>query len=123
LPAQARAGRAQRRVGPPFRLRLLGGRYRFEVGADGKVASSRRFLNSCFDLQACPPPQAASQPVGLLVSHLLDPQPTEIHAFASRYFPLAVFVGTMPSKLVWEVRGGRIRFVEPMPDEDSSGSS
>ena len=91
----------------------MGGHYRFELGADGKVRDSRRFMNTCFDAAFG---QAAGAPAGstlssIVLSHLLDPQPTEIHVFASYYLPVTLMVATTENRLMWSVRQGSIGYI------------
>jgi hypothetical protein len=88
----------------------FGGHYRFTIAADGSVTSSREFARSCLTInsrQGLPP---GATPVGIAVTHLLDPIPTEIHVFTALSSGLDVFVGTRDRN--WEVSGTRIRLVE-----------
>ena len=90
----------------------LGGHYRFTIDSDDEVSDWRRFLNSCFALQAGPQQDDNGDPVTptmLVVSHLLDPQPTEVHFFATHYFGLPVAVITVDNDLVWTIGGGRFQ--------------
>ena len=94
----------------------MGGHYRFELGADGKVRDSRRFMNTCFDAAFG---QAAGAPAGstlssIVLSHLLDPQPTEIHVFASYYLPVTLMVATTENRLLWSIRQGSVGYVGPI---------
>lgn len=91
----------------------MGGHYRFEVGADGRVKDSRRFMNSCFDAAFG---SAAGAPEGstldsIVLSHLLDPQPTEIHAFASYYLPVTLMIATTDNRQLWSLRRGAVGYV------------
>lgn len=97
----------------------LGGHYRIDIGPDGKVVSSRRFLNSCFALPM-PAEQSDRDAVALVVTHLLDAQPTEVHLFASRYFPLPLYVATGPSNLIWAVADGEVRSVDQAESGETS---
>ena len=93
----------------------LGGHYRVTVGPDGNVIASRRFLKSCFDI----PIRADVEgmlPQAFVVSHVLDDEPTEIHAFASRNVPIAIMVVTTNNRKLWTVRNGAIEF-EQVLDE------
>ncbi|HEX5182486.1 MAG TPA: hypothetical protein VFW19_04965 [Allosphingosinicella sp.] len=87
----------------------LGGHFLVEVGPDGKAGAPRRFTNSCLEMPLNPPGQA--RPVGLGVSHLLDPVPTEIHVFTSLTIHMPLFVDTEPSNSLWEVDGTKIRLM------------
>jgi hypothetical protein len=84
----------------------MGGHYRVLVAPNGAVLASRPYSVSCLNLTV-PKLPAGAKPVGFMVSHLLDPVPTEIHVFASYNLRMPVFVGT-PDKRVWEVQGSNI---------------
>jgi hypothetical protein len=83
----------------------FGGHYLVEVGADGKVVSSRAFTKSCLTLPSAAPD--GGQLAGLMVSHVMDPTPTEIHVFLSLSAQLPVHVATGDGA-VWKVAGERI---------------
>jgi hypothetical protein len=87
----------------------LGGHYEVDIAADGKVAFTRAFTHGCITLTKAPQDDGARS-VALMVTHLLDPHPTEIHVFEQYYVGLPVFVMTGP-KSVWKVEGGRIEDV------------
>ena len=89
----------------------MGGNYRVIVAPDGQVLTSRPYSVSCVNLTVPKLPDGA-KPVGLIVTHLLDPVPTEIHVFASYNLRMPVFVGT-PDKRVWEVQGSKITLSKP----------
>jgi hypothetical protein len=92
----------------------IGGHYRIDIEADGKVASTRRFLNTCFTANYGAPREggnAGNRPVMLTLSHLLDPQPTEIHVFASYYIPIGLMLVTTQNELAWSVERGRVGYV------------
>lgn len=42
----------------------------------------------------------------LLVSHVLDPWPAEIHFYATRYFPVPVMVVTVDNERRWAIVDG-----------------
>lgn len=90
----------------------LGGHYRFEIGPAGEVVAQRRFLNSCFALSSAPRDEDGEtlDPIGLVVSHLLDPQPTEIHVFANLNFPLPLMVMTIENDSLWSIERGDIEY-------------
>lgn len=90
-----------------------GGHYRFDFDAEGELVSERRFMTGCFpiDLEKVP---AGTRPT-LLVTHLLDPQPTEIHSFVSQNVPLNLAVVTAPNRYLWQVQGGKISFLDDKP--------
>jgi hypothetical protein len=87
----------------------LGGHYRAEV-KDGKLVSERAFSKACLDM---PIEQKAE---ALVVSHLLDPTPTEIHVFSVFAAKKPIYVITVTNDRIWaaEISGGqaRIRLVK-----------
>lgn len=86
----------------------MGGHWRFEVDADGNVVQSRKFANSCISVGGVPP-NGASRPAALFISHVLDPTPTEIHVFTMLSSGIPVAVGTKDQ--VWMIQrvNGRLR--------------
>lgn len=88
----------------------LGGHYLLRIGPDGKVVSHRRFMNSCMNVDAGRQRKGA-KPVALVVTHLLDPVPTEIHVWSSLAMRKPIYVGTGPER-IWSVEGGRIRLLK-----------
>jgi hypothetical protein len=84
----------------------MGGNYRVIVASDGKVLAHRPYSVSCLNLPA-PKPEGDATPVGLVVTHLLDPTPTELHVFASYSLGVPVFVATRDKK-IWKVSGSEI---------------
>lgn len=91
-----------------------GGHYRFDFNGHGKLINERRFMNSCFPIDWRE--KSGNKPEFLFVTHLLDPQPTEIHAFVSRYVPLPILVGAISSKELWSVSRGAINFERDLPE-------
>jgi hypothetical protein len=75
----------------------FGGHFLVTVGADGKVVSTRPFMKSCMN-QSLPPNAVAA-----MVSHLLDPTPTEIHAWLARWMGKSVYVMVTDPQQLWEV--------------------
>lgn len=84
----------------------MGGNYRVIVAADGQVLASRPYSVGCRNTPLPKLPKGAT-PVGIVVNHLLDPVPTELHVFASYSLRMPVYVAT-PDKRVWQVRGSEI---------------
>jgi hypothetical protein len=82
----------------------LGGHYRAEV-KDGRVVAERAFTNACLELPVDERAEA------LVVSHLLDPTPTEIHFFSVFAARRPIFVVTAMNERIWaaEVSGGEAR--------------
>lgn len=89
----------------------LGGHYLLRVGPDGRILSHRRFMNSCMNVDAASQPKGAKA-VGLVLTHLLDPVPTEIHVWSSLAMRKPIFVGTANPPRVWSVEGARIRLIK-----------
>lgn len=92
----------------------LGGHFKSTVAADGSVTETRGFTNACVDLNAPATPQG-QRPRPLAVTHLLDPLPTEIHAYLSLWTgrPLVVVAGD-PQRL-FLVAGDRIAEIRERP--------
>lgn len=89
---------------PDARTYPIGGNYRMEVTADGKVSSPHGFAKTCIAMSL----PADQRPEMFFVSHLLSQVPTEIHVFASLASRMPIAVGTT-NKLVWIVNAGQIR--------------
>lgn len=87
-----------------------GGHFRFDFDATGKLIAQRRFMKGCFDLDTRA--RADKRPAALVLSHLLDPQPTEIHVFVSYNIPVGLYVATTSSKSLWGITRGKIRFLD-----------
>ncbi|HUQ13193.1 MAG TPA: hypothetical protein VM055_02855 [Novosphingobium sp.] len=92
-----------------------GGHYRFDFDSAGRPTGERRFMKSCFPLNFRQ--QGDARPEMIFVTHLLDPQPTEIHAFVSRNIPVALMVGTIANKKIWGLTRGHIEYVRDFPDK------
>jgi hypothetical protein len=88
----------------------MGGNYRVIVAPDGAVLASRPYSVGCLNVTR-PHLPAGAKPVGFIVSHLLDPTPTEVHVFASYSMHSPVFV-TTPDKKIWKVEGRTITLDE-----------
>ncbi|MDY0959722.1 hypothetical protein SOM26_13590 [Sphingomonas sp. CFBP8993] len=82
---------------------MIGGNYRIAIAPSGRIVNTRTFNTSCMNL-ALPDRSKNERVTGLVVNHLLDPVPTEIHVFASYSVLAPIFVLT-PDKRVWQVRG------------------
>jgi hypothetical protein len=90
-----------------------GGHYRFDFDAEGELVGERRFMTGCFPIDLIKVPEG-TKPT-LLMTHLLDPQPTEIHSFVSQNVPLNLAVVTAPNRYLWQVREGKIEFLQDKP--------
>lgn len=95
----------------------FGGHFRATLSAEGEILAQRAFTNSCLTMSDRLPAGAEGEAVGLSVTHLLDPIPTEIHVFLSIWMGLPLYVGA--GDRVWEVTGERIAFVADMGAEPS----
>lgn len=92
----------------------FGGHYLIEVAPDGRIASKRAFSRACIAM----PTHATTEGSRLsatMLTHLLDPQPTEVHVFAQYGLRVPLFVATESPTGYWEVRNGRISRVDLPP--------
>ena len=83
----------------------IGGTYRIETSGSS-ITSQRGFTRTCIALQTGP------KAVGLMISHLLDPIPTEAHVYWSLWAKKPIYVATPPNGTIWMVEGNKIRLVE-----------
>ncbi|WP_141454125.1 hypothetical protein [Pseudoxanthomonas sp. z9] len=83
----------------------VGGAHRVSV-KEGKVVSQRAYSRSCIVLKNDP------KAVGLMITHLLDPAPTEIHVFWSLWAKKTFYVMTPPDGVPWTVDGKTIQAME-----------
>ncbi|MCW3838140.1 hypothetical protein ACFQ1E_19450 [Sphingomonas canadensis] len=84
-----------------------GGHFRAEIAADGRVLAKRSFTRSCVTLEAPADKDAAA----LMVTHPLDPVPTEIHVFTALTSGMTLYVGA--GGRLWVVEGTRIYLADP----------
>lgn len=89
----------------------MGGHYRLSIGPGGRLLSHRRFMNSCMNVDTAAAP-AGAIPAALVLTHLLDPVPTEIHVWLSLAMRKPIFVGTARPRRIWSVEGDRIRLIK-----------
>jgi hypothetical protein len=80
----------------------IGGHHRITLDAAGKETARRAFARSCLTLNKAPD-EAGAQPVGMVVSHLLDPIPTEIHVFTALAAEMPVYVAVDRPRRLFEV--------------------
>ena len=82
----------------------LGGHHRAEV-KDGKLLAQRPFSNSCVDMPV------AGETAAFVVTHLLDPTPTEVHFFSVFAAKKPIYVITTMNDRTWvgEISEGRAR--------------
>ncbi|MEO9763275.1 MAG: hypothetical protein ABJF49_06130 [Marinomonas sp.] len=87
----------------------LGGHYRFEV-RDGEQVDMRKFTNSCIELGGAEV-EEETKPAALMISHILDRVPTEIHVFSTFALRTPIYVSTTQNKGLWaaEVSDGQAR--------------
>ena len=95
----------------------FGGHFRATLSPSGEIIAQRAFTNSCLNMSTRG--GARQQTAALVVSHMLDPIPTEIHVFLSIWARLPVFVATGNPRRVWEVHGREIELVEPRATSSS----
>ncbi|WMW81846.1 hypothetical protein RF679_06065 [Undibacterium cyanobacteriorum] len=88
----------------------IGGTYRVEVSGS-KVVSQRGFTRSCIALQTDP------KAVGLMISHVMDPAPTEAHVFWSIWARKPMYVAIPSNGTVWLVAGNKIELIEQKATE------
>ncbi len=83
----------------------IGGTYRIDT--DGKTVLSRRgFTRTCIALQN------DARAVALMITHLLDPTPTEAHVFWNLWSGKSLYVSTPPHGSMWEIQNGKVAIVE-----------
>jgi hypothetical protein len=85
----------------------FGGHYRVDV-QNGAVVHQRPFTNSCITLDSRGPDNGG-KPVALVITHLLDPVPTEIHVFGVFAMGIPLYVVTKDRLFAVEVSGGQAR--------------
>lgn len=96
----------------------VGGHYRVDVTRTNSV-THRRFLRTCFAYDATPSAEGR-EPVGFVVSHSLDPTPTEIHVLVAHWTGTLMHVLTTQNRRVWRVAHDAIEFTDTMAQTDSS---
>lgn len=80
---------------------LVGGHQRFEISADGTtVEAQRAFAKTCLVLSKQTP---QGRPASLMMTHLLDPTPTEIHVYLNRVHGLPLYLSTVTNGRLWRV--------------------
>src|SRR5262249_26062868 len=90
-----------------------GGHFRFDFDPAGKLVGERRFMKSCFDIQF--KGKDGEKVAAAFVTHLLDPQPTEIHAFVSSNLPVALMIATVSNREIWRIDKGNIEYLSNIP--------
>ena len=90
----------------------FGGHFLVTVGADGRVLSQRKFTNSCMNMALPRASRRRGTPAAAVITHLLDPTPTEIHVFLSLSMAKPVYVMTGEPRRIWAVDGAAIALAE-----------
>lgn len=92
---------------------LIGGSYRFEVNPEGNaVISSRGYAKTCVALTS------QANLVAFMSSHLLDPNPTEIHVFVNLLSKISIYLITVDNRAMWKVEQGKIEFLKIMEEKN-----
>jgi len=89
-----------------------GGHYRFDFDGDDKLVSQRSFAKSCIDINT--EAKNGEKPMTFGITHFLDENPTEIHAFISYHVPVPLMVMTVRNRWLWSVEKGKIVPLEHM---------
>lgn len=84
----------------------LGGSYRADIDLATGETEVRGYTKTCIQLES---PREA---VGLMVSHLLDPEPTEVHVFWSLWAGKPMYVAITEPRTLWSIEEGKIRPVK-----------
>lgn len=93
-----------------------GGHYRFDFDAKGRMVGERRFMKTCYPIALRE--KDGTRTSMMYLTHLLDPQPTEIHAFVSRNLPFPMMIATVDNRRLWRVDHGRISSMGMVPEPD-----
>lgn len=89
----------------------IGGSYRLDLDASGeRILKQRGFTRSCIVLES------PRDSVGMMITHLLDPVPTEAHVFWSLWANKPMYVST--SAGLWKIEEGRVT-MNSRGDEES----
>lgn len=90
------------------------GHNRAVISPSGEILSVRPFTNSCL-MASTAPNEEGNETVGLMVSHSLDPVPSEIHVYLSLHVGIPIDVLTA-DRTIWRVDGGRITLMGSFPE-------
>jgi hypothetical protein len=99
----------------------FGGHYRVDIASDGSISGSRAFAKSCLAMSRATAPNG--RPSAMIVTHLLEDQPTEIHVWLSLVANLPILVGTTTSRELWGVEKGKIQLLRALPEPASEAQS
>jgi hypothetical protein len=92
----------------------LGGYHLYKTDMRGEtLLESRKFSNSCIEHRdsAKGVPKGAKAAYGMF-THLLDPQPTEVHVFVSLYAKVPLMIMTVDNKTMWSVINGKVKLID-----------
>lgn len=90
----------------------VGGSYRFEISPEGStVLSIRGYAKTCIALTS------QANLAAFTLSHLLDPNPTEIHVFVNLLSEIPIYLITMDNRAMWKVEQGKIEFLKIMEEK------
>ncbi|WP_157074290.1 hypothetical protein [Pseudoxanthomonas mexicana] len=88
----------------------IGGSYRLDLDASGeRILKQRGFTRSCIVLES-PRGRKDMETVAMMITHLLDPVPTEVHVFWSRWARTPMFVVTSMGN--WVIEDGGITLTD-----------
>lgn len=91
-----------------------GGHYLYLFGSNGKLLSSRAFSNGCVNIGSSDP---SRRPESVVLSHVLDPQPTEIHVFLNYVMQMPLVIVTVGSHDVWGISKGKVTWLKAVSNE------
>lgn len=95
------------------RMFPFGGHFRATLSPAGEILAQRDFTRACINMPT--DSGRGGRTAGLMITHLLDKVPTEIHVFMAIWTGLPIYVGTADPQRVWEVTGTSVRLVDPPP--------
>lgn len=91
----------------------FGGHFRATISPAGQIVAERAFTNSCLNMAERQNGQ--SRPAASVITHLLDPIPTEIHVFLSLWTRLPVLVATITPPRLWGIEGAHVSLLRNLP--------
>lgn len=82
----------------------IGGSYRIDYDADGETQlAMRAYTRSCIVLQK------DEKAAGLLITHLMDDFPTEVHVYWNLWADSPLYVGIAQTRSLWVLSDGKLR--------------
>lgn len=85
----------------------MGGHFLVRVGPGGEVVSARRYMKTCVPMGTGKAGKDGHAMIAAGVVHVLDPGPTEMHAFVSRYLSIPMLVTTREGQFM--IKDGRVK--------------